>query len=128
MNVNLLSKKLCPSFVSIALGVIGVLVVGNALAGYPDFSSGTVCNGYSEAVGKINKVTATTTYHSTQGLYINLITAQGENYGGIIYQRDPFLGYGPMVRMAIMANTFKSQVKMCFSGSQVYALELESPA
>ena len=116
----------CWYLARIIIAGAGALSAGGALASYPEFGSGSICNGYSEAVGKINKVTATTTYHSTQGVYINLVTAKGENVGGMIYQRDPFLGYGPMVRMAIMANTFKSQVKMCFSGSQVYALEVES--
>ncbi len=105
--------------------VVASLVAPPALAEYPGFGSSYICNGYPEASGEITRVAATTTYDSTQGVYLQLRAIDGRYHGGVIYPRGTQdWAYNHMVRMAMLAQAMQLTVRICFSGSEVYAIEM----
>lgn len=117
-----------PKRQSSACAFLWLLVMcSDAYAEYPGFSSGSICNGYPESVGRITKVAATTAYKSTQGVYVNLLTdIGGQNVGGVIYWRSTQeWAYNHMVRMAMFLQAVGAKAKVCHHGDYIYAIEMQ---
>lgn len=97
----------------------------SSLAAYPDFTSGYICSGLSDVTGVVDLYTPAQTYKSYYGVYIRLRDKDQKQYGGMLYQRNATeLAYRQLTNVALISLITKSQVRMCYSGDEVYALEL----
>lgn len=97
----------------------------SSFAAYPGFQDGDICNGYDDVTGVVDLYTPAQTYSSTYGVYIRLKDGDGNYFGGLLYQRSSTeRAYKQLTSVALVSLVTKTEVRMCYYGDDVYALEL----
>jgi len=99
----------------------------SSFARYQGFNSGSICNGYQTVFGVVDILTANQTYKSTSGMYVRVKGYSGATYGGVFYYRvNTDAAYKQMTILALTSLLTKLEVNICYSGNEVYAIELRS--